>query len=60
MTCQEYHQTSNINHTLVGNKLVDSSDVVGALPVGAASTAFSFSTQHTFKFWNLVQLILEV
>ena len=25
-----FHQTSNISHTLVGNKLVDHSDVVGA------------------------------
>ena len=28
-----YCQTSNISHTLVGNKLVDHSDVVGAAPV---------------------------
>ena len=27
-----YHQTFNIRHTLVGNKIVDHSDVVGALP----------------------------
>ena len=26
------HQTSNISHTLIGNKLVDHSNVVGALP----------------------------
>ena len=32
------HQTSNINRTLVGNKNVDHSDVVGASPVGAAPT----------------------
>ena len=38
-----YCQTSNIRHTLVGNKIVDHSDVVGALPVGAAPTTFSFS-----------------
>ena len=38
-----YHQTSNISHTLVGNKIVDHSDVVGALPVGAAPTT-SFLT----------------
>ena len=30
--------------TLVGNKIVDHSDVVGALPVGAAPTTSSFST----------------
>ena len=32
-----YRQVSNIRHTLVGNKIVDHSDVVGASPVGAAS-----------------------
>ena len=39
-----YHKTSNINRTLVGNKIVDNSDVVGASPVGAAPTTSSFST----------------
>ena len=39
-----YPQTSNISHTLVGNKLADHSDVAGASPVGAAPTTFSFST----------------
>ena len=39
-----YHKTSNISRTLVGNKIVDNSDVVGASPVGAAPTASSFST----------------
>ena len=33
-----YHQTSNISRTLVGNKRVYHSDVVGASPVGAAPT----------------------
>ena len=72
-----YLQTSNICHTLVGNELVDHSDVVGAGPVCAAPTTFSSSTQHldsmnwakttamrdapeSFKFWELVQLILEI
>ena len=41
---QVYSETSNIRHTLVGNKIVDLSDVVGALPVGAAPTTSSFST----------------
>ena len=41
-----YHKTSNIRRTLVGNKIVDHSDVVGASPVGAAPTTSSFSTQH--------------
>ena len=39
-----YGQISNISHTLVGNKLVDHSDVVGASPVGAAPPTSSFST----------------
>ena len=33
-----YRKTSNIRCTLVGNKIVDHSDVVGASPVGAAPT----------------------
>ena len=37
-------QVSNIRRTLVGNKIVDHSDVVGASPVGAAPTTSSFST----------------
>ena len=39
-----YCQTSNISHNLVGNVIVDLSDVVGASPVGAAPTTSSFST----------------
>ena len=35
---------SNLRCTLVGNKIVDHSDVVGASPVGAAPTTSSFST----------------
>ena len=41
-----YCQTSNISHTLVGNKIVDHSDAVGALPIGTAPTTFSFLTKH--------------
>ena len=64
-----YCQTSNISHTLVSNKTVDHSDVVGASPVSAAPTTSSFLTEHltsmdctkdnckarqeTFKFWDL-------
>ena len=33
-----------ISHTLIGNEIVDPSDVVGASPVGAAPTTSSFST----------------
>ena len=39
-----YRKTSCISRTLVGNKIVDHSDVVGASPVGAAPTTSSFST----------------
>ena len=39
-----YRQTSNINHTFVGNIIVDNSDVVGALPIDAAPTTSSLST----------------
>ena len=42
----DYRKTSNISRTLVGNKVVDNSDVVGASPVGAAPTTSSFSIQH--------------
>ena len=42
--CCVYHKISNISRTLVGNKIVDHSDVVGASPVGAAPTTSSFST----------------
>ena len=37
-----YRQTSNISRTLLGNEIVDHSDVVGASPVGAALTTSSF------------------
>ena len=38
-----YRQTSNISRTLVGNKIVDNSDVVEALHVGAAPTTWLFA-----------------
>ena len=41
---ETYRKTSNISRTLVGNKIADNSDVVGASPVGAAATTSSFST----------------
>ena len=40
----QYRKTPNISCTLVGNKIVDNSDVVGASPVGAAPNTSSFST----------------
>ena len=39
-----YHQTSDIRCTTVGNGIIDHSDVDGASPVGAAPTTSSFST----------------
>ena len=39
-----YRQIYNISRTLVGNNIVDHSDVVGVSPVGAAPTTSSFST----------------
>ena len=39
-----YRQISHIRRTLVGNKIVDHSDVAGTAPVGAAPTTYSFST----------------
>ena len=41
-----YRKTSNISRTLVGNKIIDNSDVVGASPVGATPTTSSFSTYY--------------
>ena len=41
-----YRRISNISRTLVGNQIVDHSDVVGASPVGAAPATSSFSTKH--------------
>ena len=41
---KSYRKVSNIRATLVGSKIVDHSDVVGASPVGAAPTKSSFST----------------
>ena len=42
----EYRRISNIRRTLIGNNLVDHSDVVGASPIGAAPTTSSFLTYH--------------
>ena len=39
-----YRQVSNVRGKLVGDKIVDHSDVVGTSPVGAAPTTSSFST----------------
>ena len=39
-----FRKTPNIRSTLIGNEIVDHSDVVGALPVGTAPPTSSFST----------------
>ena len=39
-----HRQVSNISRTLVGNEIVDHSDVFIASPVGAAPTTSSLST----------------
>ena len=70
-----YRKVSNLRRTLVGNKIVDNSDVVGASPVGAAPTdIFILNLTHGFNglgkdncktrwetimFWDWVRLILE-
>ena len=55
-----YSQTSNKSHTLVGNKLVDHSDVVGASPVGTVPTTSSLSTYHlaSMDWAKTVRIIL--
>ena len=40
----EYSQTSNISDTLVGNKIVDHTDAIGAALTGAVPITSSFST----------------
>ena len=40
---QTYCKTSNIRLALIGNKIVDHSDICGASPLGAAPTTSSFS-----------------
>ena len=42
-------QTSNISRTLVANKMVDDSDIVGACK----------ARQETFAVWNLARIILD-
>ena len=68
-----YRKTSNISRILVGNTIVDNSDVVGASRCsnyifilnlthgfnGLSKDKFK-RIQETFKFWDLVRLILEV
>ena len=46
MTLSKYHPTSNISRMLVGNTIVDHSDAIAALPIDAAPTVSTFSTEH--------------
>ena len=71
-----YRQIYNISRIVVGNKIVDYSDVVGASPVGAVPTTPSFPTLHLVSIdwaqktarrdenhvesWDLVRLILDI
>ena len=66
-----YRQVCNIRRTLVGNKIVDHSDVVGASPVGAAPTTDwvpgfnrlrkdNCKTRGKKKFCDLMWFILEI
>ena len=63
------HQTFYINRTLVGNKLVDHSDVFGTSPVFIPDLTPDFNRlgkdncktrRETFKFEDLVWLVLQV
>ena len=55
---QTYPKNSNISRTLVGNRIVNNSDVVGESPVSAAATTSSLGKdnckmrQEAFKFWG--------
>ena len=60
-----YHRP--LSRTLVGNEIVDNSDVVGAAPTGNLTHGFNGLSEDnckriedTFKFGVLVRLILEV
>ena len=46
LTFETYRQTSNIRRALLGNKIVDHLDAVGASPPGGAPTTFPFSNYH--------------
>ena len=64
-----YRQVSNIRRTLVGNNIVDHSDVVGASPIFVLDLTPVFNglskdncktRREKFKFRDLVRLILEL
>ena len=45
------HQTSNVSHTLVGNRIVDHSDVVGTLPEHCLSALLQLHLHFRFNLW---------
>ena len=67
-----YRKTFNIRRTILGNKIVDHSDIVGASPVGAAPATSLFVSntwlqwiqqrqlQDETKKWDFVRLVLEI
>ena len=71
-----YRQISDTSRTVVGNKIVGHSNVVGASPIGAAPTVSSCSTWHqasidcakttarrdekTLKLWILARLLSDI
>ena len=58
-----YRKTSNISRTSVGDKIVDNSDIfiLNLTPgFNGLSVDNCKGVQETFKFWDLVRLILEV
>ena len=46
-----YRQTSKINRTLIGSKIVDDSDVVGSSPVGAVLILTTSSLKFILDTW---------
>ena len=63
-----YHKTSNISYSVVGNYIVDRSDVVGASPVildltpgfNGLGKGNCKTRRVILKFWDLARLMLEI
>ena len=62
-----YCQTSNLRCTLVGNNIVDHSDVVGScwhcsnyIFIVELAPGFNWFRWKTFSFWYLMRIIFEV
>ena len=58
-----HRKTSNVSRTLVGNKIVDHSDVVFILDFTFRFKGFGKDSRkavrESFKCWDLVRLILD-